>query len=74
MNLCDVQKTQEMLNSEALRKEAIKEDKSAKAWDQHVQQMAGSKENSEDIYKIASEVFGDLTKNSGGDSLKMIEL
>lgn len=69
-----LQKTQELLNNPTLREQNAASDPNAKKWNDQVQQMSGNTENREEIYKIAAEVFGDLTQNSGGDATKMMQI
>ena len=63
-----LQKTQELLKNSVERNQAIQKDDKAKAVDKHVQQMfGGDAQATDDIYKLAAELFADLAKDSKGD-------
>ena len=68
-----LQKTQQMLTNPVLRKEGMNGDKDALRWDSNAQELTGGGQNKEDLYKIASDIFADMTRQSNGDSIKMLE-
>ncbi|MGE3385489.1 MAG: hypothetical protein AB7K41_02020 [Bdellovibrionales bacterium] len=69
-----LQKTTELLTNRAQREEAIKKDTKAQGADKMVDQVSGGGQNKEDVYGLASDVFADLVKETGGDAQKMQEL
>lgn len=68
-----LQQTLELLSNPKSRSEAIKKDSNAAGVDNHVQAVAGSSENAEEMYRLAAEIFQEVVKKSGGDPQKMIE-
>ena len=67
--------TQQLLTNLSERKEAVNKDPKAKAADSMVDQAIGFEgENKDAVYQLASEVFADLVKQTGGDGKKMQEL
>lgn len=70
-----LQKTQELLNNSSERDRAVQADPQALKADQNAKSLFGGDARSTDeVYKLASEVFGDVAKESGGDAKAMQEL
>lgn len=70
-----LQKTQELLNNPKERNQAIQADPNAIKADKNAQSLFdGDKQSTDEIYKLASEVFGDVAKDTGGDAEAMKKL
>jgi hypothetical protein len=69
-----LRQTQELLENPALRQNYLKENAEASKVDQKVRQLGASKENTEEIYKISSDIAATLVKKTGGDSAKLQQL
>jgi hypothetical protein len=69
-----LKQTQDLLNNPAERQKAVDADPHAKDVDNKVNALAGSKENKDEIYGIASEVFQKVAAESNGDPAKMQKL
>lgn len=67
-----LRETQQLLTTPAARNEAVKRDPKAQSADKALDSFGGG--NKEDIYKLASDVFAELVKESNGDAKKMQEL
>ncbi len=66
--------TQQLLKEKKQRKAALKSEDAKKA-DDYTSEVTGHSEIlNDDIYKLASEVFSQLTENAKGDPKKMKEL
>lgn len=65
-------KTQDVLTDPNARKDALKNDAKAREADSRVKSIAGDK--SEDVYALASSIFGKLVAEAGGDPLKLQQL
>lgn len=63
--------TKTMLKSPSEREAYLKTDKKARDVDDKVNALAGSAENKEEIYGIASQVMERLTQEANGDPEKM---
>lgn len=66
--------TQGMLTDPSKRAEAISETEGGAAADAQVRQLAGNQANTEEMYKIASDIFASLFDQAKGDPQKMMEL
>ena len=66
--------TQALLLDPAQRAKIGKESNEAESVQRQVRAMAGSDQDAEAIYGLASEVFADMARKSGGDPLKMMEM
>lgn len=66
--------TQEMLKDPAQRQNQIDKSAEGKAADQKIKGVAGSAENEQAIYDLAADVFGSMSKETGGDPEKMQQL
>lgn len=66
--------TQNMLTDPAARAQGVKLHPMGTDVDNQVKQLGGSSENTDDIYGLAADVFGELMKEAGGDPLKAQEL
>jgi|GEM_PF-4945588 len=66
--------TQKLLNDASDRQEFIDKSKDAQKTDQMVDQLVKSPEQKARMYKLASEIFGDMVKGAEGDADKMAEL
>jgi hypothetical protein len=69
-----VQKTQQLMTNPEERKKATQENAETSYAAQQISSLAGSAENEQDIYELASEIFGDLAKEANGDPLKIMEM
>lgn len=69
-----LQKTQELLKDPAARRQAIKGDPKGQSADKMVDQISGGGTAKEDVYGLASDVFAELVKETGGDAKKMEDL
>lgn len=67
-------KTQELLNDRQKIKSETANNPKAKQVDENVQFLMGSEEDTAAVYKLASEIFGDMAKTSGGDGDAMMKL
>ena len=65
-------KAQQLLQDRAQRQQAIGKSADAQKIDGQVQQMLGP-QGTEDFYKAAGAVMGDVTRQNGGDAAKMQE-
>jgi hypothetical protein len=52
----------------------IQESRKAKVADDHISSLTSDPATREKIYQISSQVFGEVVKNSGGDSAEMESL
>lgn len=66
-------KTKHLLVNPQEREKALQADPKGREADQKLKALVGS-EKSEDVYKMASEIFDRLTKEAGGDPQKMQKL
>ncbi len=66
--------TQDMLKDSSQRQNQINKSQAGKAADQKVKDVAGSSENEQAIYELAADVFGSMSKETGGDPEKMQQL
>lgn len=66
-----LQKTMNLLQSDAVRQEAITKSPDAQAADAQVKAIGGNQANTEAIYQLSSEVFEQLVQQTGGDPVKM---
>jgi hypothetical protein len=64
-------KTQSVITNPSERAKVIQTDPKAKAATQQVSILAGTPENEQKIYSLASDIFGSLVKETGGDVNKM---
>ncbi|MEK7691130.1 MAG: hypothetical protein AAB425_08930 [Bdellovibrionota bacterium] len=70
-----LEKTQRMLENAQAREEAIhKTGDRAVQVDQRVKALGGSADQTQKIYQLASEIFGDLAKEAGGDPIKLMQM
>jgi hypothetical protein len=69
-----LQKTQALLKDPEARKKAAQANPQAAQAVQQLEALAGSKQNEQMMYELASDLFGDLTKEAKGDPNKMMEL
>ena len=67
-------KTQQLLKDPKKRDQAISESANAKLIDGQIRSLLGDGAHREEFFSVAGEVFEYLTKVSGGDSLKMIQI
>ena len=66
--------TLQMLRDPGLRGPAISANPQAAGVDRRVQGLVGgSPQLAQEFYELAAEIFGDLTRNTGGDVAKMNE-
>lgn len=66
--------TLQMLRDPGLRGPAVSANPQAAGVDRRVQGMVGgSPQLAQEFYELAAEIFGDLTRNTGGDVAKMNE-
>jgi len=68
-----LQQTQALLTNPAERQKAVKTTPDAKRVDDAVNEMAGGKPVSNDVYSLAADVFANMVKQSNGDPVKMQE-
>ena len=66
--------TQQLLKDPKARKEAMAKDPKAKATDENVKRVAGSEENSEEMYDLSADIMETITKQANGDPEKMQNL
>jgi hypothetical protein len=66
-------KTQHLMTTSSEREAALKQDPAAADADKRARDLMGSKENTEEFYKISSEIFKDQTEKAGGDPAKLKE-
>ncbi len=64
-------KTQSLLTTPEQRDKAVRQSPDAQLVDSQVHALGGSSANVDDIYGLASDVFDDLVKQTGGDPEKM---
>jgi len=69
-----LQNTQDMLRDQQGRAAEIQRSERARQVDQGVRNLAGSQQNTDDIYGLAADVFANITKEAGGDPEKMQKL
>ena len=68
-----VVKTQQLLKSNVDRQKYIDSDPKAKAADDKAAEVAGSKENKDEMYDISAGITRTLANRNGGDANKMQE-
>ena len=70
-----LEKTQRMLENAQSREAAIQKtgDRAVEV-DQRVKELGGSADQTQKIYQLASEIFGDLAKEAGGDPIKLMQM
>ena len=68
-----IEQTKSMLTSPELRKKESNTS-AAQMADQKVKELTGSPQTQEEIYRLASEVFGTLAEQTNGDPEKMNEI
>jgi hypothetical protein len=66
--------TLRMLQDPALRAAAIAATPQATAVDQQIQAIAGSPALAQEIYALAAQVMGELTRSAGGDVTRMTDV
>ncbi len=66
--------TQKVLGDPTARAKAAGQDPQALTVQKQVETLTGSPENAAEIYKIASQVLGNLVTQTGGDPQKMMDL
>ena len=66
--------TLRMLQDPALRGAAVAGSPQATAVDLQIQSMAGSPATTQEIYALAAQVMDELTRASGGDARRMVEV
>lgn len=66
--------TQQMLKSKQQRNAAIKDDKIAVEIDKKVETLAGTEQNKEEIYDLASQLLETISREAKGDPEKMSQL
>ena len=69
-----VQKTMQLLQSNAERSKEIEKDPEAQLVDRQVKALGGSPQTTEAIYGLSADIFQKLSEKSGGDALKMQEM
>lgn len=69
-----LQQTQQLLENPNVRNEAIRKSDSAQAADAKLREVAGSEANTQEMYMLASQIFANMAKDSGGDPAKMQEM
>jgi hypothetical protein len=69
-----LQKTQNLLNDREARDKAVAKDAKARDADQRAAQAAGSAENKERMYQLASDLMPGIASETGGDPEKMQKL
>ena len=67
-------KTQALLQTPAEREKVVNETGAAQTVDAEVKAMAGNPANTENIYKLSSDIFADLVKQTNGDPMKMQQI
>ena len=67
-----LQKTQKLLNSKQQRQDFIQSNDKAKRTDDMVTKLVGDGKNKEEMYKIASEIFGGMVHQQNGDADKTV--
>lgn len=67
-------RTRQMLENPELREQAVSKSAEAAFMHRQAESLGGSPENTEEIYGLASDIFAELVKQSGGEPLKMMEL
>ena len=65
--------TQQLLTNPAARDAEIKKDPNAQKWDANAAQAVGAGQKDQ-LYGVASDIMGDLVRQTGGDPKKMLEL
>jgi hypothetical protein len=69
-----LEETQKILNDPTARKSAAGKDPQALEVEKQIEALGGSPQNAAEIYRIASQVLGNLVTQTGGDPDKMMEL
>lgn len=65
--------TLRLLQDPALRAPALAAEPKAAASDRQLRALAGSEQLTQELYELAAEIFGELTRASGGDGRRMTE-
>ena len=63
--------TQQLLTTPALRDAAIAKSPGGQIADRQVQSLAGNQQNTDEMYKISSDIFAGMVAETGGDPVKM---
>jgi hypothetical protein len=66
--------TQVLLQTPAEREKVVNQTAAAQTADAEAKALAGNPANTEDIYKISSDIFADLVKQANGDPQKMQQM
>lgn len=69
-----LQQTKDLLKDPSARQKAINKDPKAKDADDKVSALAGSSENKEEIYELASQLMEKIAQETNGDPDKMQKL
>ncbi|MEK6580100.1 MAG: hypothetical protein AABZ55_12805 [Bdellovibrionota bacterium] len=70
----DLTKTQELLRDPKHREKPSVEIEKSRWINDHVKSLAGSKENTQEIFELSAEIFGTIAQEAGGDPTKMMEI
>jgi hypothetical protein len=66
-----VMETQNLIRDPAARGEVIQKSVPAQKADRELKDLAGDEQTSQEIYKLAADIFGTLAENNGRDPDKM---
>lgn len=74
MTESSIGKTINLMTDPTARKAALAKDPKGQAADTQAREIAGSEANTDEMYRLASDIFNTIARESGGDPQKMSQL